>query len=170
MNKLEPPAKIDPANYARGSRQIEGSLEFTAMPRLVEALALEAGKVEYALDFTIDEEEFVVIGVKVEAVLPLICQRCMQPFEYEVKVYSSLSPVANEKQAKDLPDSYDAWPLSEEMTVSPKEIIEEELLLSLPIVPMHEEADCPAAILLESPKPTEQQATHKPFAILKKLK
>ncbi|MDO8954930.1 MAG: YceD family protein [Gammaproteobacteria bacterium] len=170
MTKLALQPKIDPASYARASQEVKGSLAFAEMPRLLEVLANDKGAVEYCLSFTVDEEKFVVIGVNAKAALPLICQRCMQPFEYKVKLYSELSPVTNPDKANDLPERYEAWPLSEEMTIVPIDIIEEELLLSLPIVPMHDEAICPATKLLAASKPSEQTATHKPFANLQKLK
>jgi uncharacterized protein len=170
MTKHVLPAKIDPANFARSNRQVEGSLGLAAMPRLLEFLASVDGQAEFKLDFSLDEENFVVIGVNTKASLPMICQRCLQPFEYEVKVYSELSPVTHESKIKSLPDRYDAWPLSAEMTVSPAEIIEEELILSLPRVAMHDEAECPSGRVATVTESVEQQAKHKPFAILKKLK
>ncbi|MDF2690357.1 MAG: putative metal-binding protein nucleic-acid binding protein [Gammaproteobacteria bacterium] len=170
MTKLGLPAKIDPASFARAGREFTGVLALSAMPRLAEALAHDKAEAKYKLGFKIDEEGFVVIGVRAEAALPLICQRCLQAFLYEVRLYTELSPVTDEAQVSKLPERYEAWPLSEELTISPKEILEEELLLSLPVVPMHDEADCPATKLLADSKPEKEQATHKPFAILKKLK
>lgn len=170
MNKLALPIKIDPLSYAKASRNIKGSLEVSSLPRLAEELASDKGEVKYDLNFKIDEEGYSVIEVQAQAGLHLVCQRCMGPFVYEVKLHSNLSPVADETKAKDLPERFEAWPLSEEMTVSPKEIIEEELLLSLPLVPMHKEAECPAATYVTHSTSNETEATYKPFAVLKKLK
>ncbi|MDF2940444.1 MAG: hypothetical protein K0R66_1086 [Gammaproteobacteria bacterium] len=170
MNKLALPIKIDPLSYARASRQVKGSLEFSAMPRLVEVLADKQGEAQFELNFKVDEEGFVVIGVSVEAALPLICQRCLKAYLHKLTLNSELSPVTDEAKVKDLPSRYEAWPLSEEQTISPIEILEEELLLNLPLVPMHSQADCSAAKLLANSTSEKEQATHKPFEILKKLK
>jgi uncharacterized protein len=171
MTKLVLPAKIDPVSFARANRLIAGVISFAELPRLSEALASNKGEAKFELEFKVDEEGFVVIEVKAQASLPLTCQRCLEPCLYTVQLHSELSPISDDSLAKKLPSRYEAWPLSEDLTLSPKEILEEELLLSLPIVPMHAIEDCSAEIkVLDDSENEQEQATHKPFEILKKLK
>jgi uncharacterized protein len=52
------------------------------------------------------------------------------------------------------------------------EVIEDELLLALPQIPMHDEADCHASGLLKQNSSAEDEAEQKanPFSVLAKLK
>ena len=99
------------------------------------------------------------LDLKVEAKLPVLCQRCLQPmllnlslsFEY---VVADVEPAAFEGE-----DDIDWVAASREMNVN--HLVEDELLIAIPIGPLHSHT-C---------KPPIQEAAQKPnpFAVLKDL-
>ena len=111
------------------------------------------------------------LHVKASGKLPQICQRCLSEVVTSLEVDRSYRFVADETTAEALDDSCeeDLLALSREFNLV--ELIEDELLMALPLVPMHE--TCP-----KQPKMTvadadfEQQMHEKsnPFAVLESLK
>ncbi len=64
-----------------------------------------------------------------------------------------------------MPDRYEPLILTDEQ-LSLSKLIEDEVLLSLPMAPMHEPEECPAGGLFEK----QAMDRHKPFTVLKDLK
>ncbi len=99
------------------------------------------------------------------------CQRCLQPFAYEVTCNFTVSPVNDDKAAKALPEQYDPVMLLDNK-INLLELIEDELILSLPQVPMHdlERADHRQQCRELENKVDAVQGLSNPFQILQKLK
>ena len=97
------------------------------------------------------------------------CQRCLQPVLLTLDVDRAFcfAPTEAEAAALDAESEDDVLVLSRQFNV--QELIEDELLLSLPIVPMHEQ--CPAPLVAASPgQAGEDVAPAHPFAALAALK
>jgi uncharacterized protein len=98
----------------------------------------------------------------------LECQRCMQPMEVPVETVTRLALIASEAEAGRAPGDFEPV-LAAGGRISIGELVTEELLLTLPIVPLHEHgtacASAPAAPQLER----HGGETHKPFARLGEL-
>lgn len=133
------PESFDPKRFAKATESIKGCLPLDKFSFPAEVLAGSVGEVGYELRFGIDSEGYVYIHGFVDAVLNLECQRCLKPVEYPVHAEFSLSPVRDETEANKLPERYEAI-LMEQDKLSVLRIVEEELILSLPIAPMHDEA------------------------------
>ena len=135
------PLTIDPLRYAKARRELAGTVAFAQMPRLTEMLSATEGQAQVQMSFVFDEEHRTVVKVRVQATLPLTCQRCMQTLHYPVDVSAALCPVNDEAAAALLPEHYEPVVLTDEQC-SPLEMVEEELLLSIPVVPVHHDKDC----------------------------
>lgn len=103
--------------------------------------------------------------------LPLTCQRCLGPADITVAVDRSFRFVANEDQAaaEDEEAEEDVLVLSRDFNLL--ELIEDELLMALPVVPRHE--TCPTVVQLVSQDAdfeAAQAEKPKPFAALAGLK
>ena len=165
------PVSIEPTRYAAAKRELEGFLAFANMPRLKEYLARPEGAAQVRLGFDKDEDNRVVISLGLDAELPLTCQRCLEEFNYPIHLERRLAPIASEAEAQQLPSLYEPVILEEDF-LSPLAVVEEELILGLPLIPMHAEADCPAH------NNSAYYGTHlggpiakeKPFAALAELK
>jgi uncharacterized protein len=80
----------------------------------------------------------------------------------------SLAVVWDEEEAEKLPESLDPWIVGEGLADF-YEMIEEEMLLSLPAVAYHEE-QCVDRQLFSSGQPVEVKKVKNPFQVLEQLK
>ncbi|MCZ8251061.1 MAG: YceD family protein [Hylemonella sp.] len=103
--------------------------------------------------------------------LPLTCQRCLGPVDIVLDVARDFRFVATEAQAEteDEEAEEDVLVLSRDFDL--QTLVEDELLMALPLVPRHEA--CPTALTLavqDADFEAAQQAQPKPFAVLAGLK
>lgn len=97
------------------------------------------------------------------------CQRCLQPVQLALQVQRDFLFVADEDQAAELDadnDQEDVLELTRHLDL--QALIEDELLLAMPLVPRHEA--CPQPLLAPASRlEDEAQAPH-PFAALARLR
>lgn len=159
---------IEPLKLAKSFAQLAGEIAVTALPRLTESLVAECDPITYSLDFTKDEAHRVVIKGTVEAVLPMQCQRCLTLTTITISSDVHLAIVKTEEQAEALPEGLEPLLMAED-TVSLASVIEDEVLLALPLVVLHESGSCPASAKLADInaqfKMSDERKT--PFASLK---
>ena len=100
----------------------------------------------------------------------LQCQRCMQTMEFPLDSTTRVALIFTEADAAEVPEELEPV-LAREGRISTGELVEEELLLLLPIVPLHEELrECavpPSAPLVDDEGP--EHVTQRPFAGLDEL-
>jgi len=122
------------------------------------------------LFFSRDAEGRGLISGTIRARLELSCQRCLEAVTQDFELHPHLSLVSGMDEARLLPAELDPLLVTEEL-ISLPDIIEDELLLALPQIPMHDPGDCPRGA--EGAKVEkmagESQGIH-PFAILGALK
>jgi uncharacterized protein len=110
-----------------------------------------------------DEEGKSFLSLRITGNLNLRCQRCLSPLPYPVAIDTRLMLVGPGEEWPDEEledDGTDAIEASRELAVLP--LVEDEVLLDLPVVPRHEGCALPVKVETES-RPT-------PFAALAKLK
>jgi uncharacterized protein len=101
-----------------------------------------------------------------------MCQRCLECFDYPFEAPLELGFVHNEAAADELPDRYDPIILAHDATLRTVDLLEDELILQLPIVARHEnENDCAPDMLYKTFSDEDQPDARQPnpFAVLKKL-
>jgi uncharacterized protein len=138
------------------------------LPRVKEAVESSGGEVQVKLEFKISEEKKKVVIGTANADLSLICQRCLEPVTVPVESNISLGIVWDEEGANKLPPHFEPW-IASEGVADLYDMIEEELLLSLPAVAYHEES-CIDSKLYSSGKPVEVKREKNPFQVLEQLK
>jgi uncharacterized protein len=163
------PEQIDPFRLARQRRVITGELAVRRMKRLLPLISGADDRVaNVALEFGTDDMGVMFVHGRVTAELDMTCQRCLQPMTQGVNAEFSLGLVTNRRDADLLPAHYDPL-LVEQDHVPLLDIVEDELLLSLPIVAMHAEGACHAA-LTEQEDLKDTATRSSPFAVLEKLR
>lgn len=136
-------AVIDTLEFARGGQQLRGSLAVVDLKRLEDILFDTQGRLEYALRGGRDARTRPQIEVEVEGLLHLQCQRCLDVLEYAAEVKNTLlvvpagAPADDELDDPEGPDVIESQP---ELDVAG--LIEDEVLLSLPLAPRHPEGAC----------------------------
>lgn len=138
------PELIYPLDLARARRALRGRVTLAGMQRL-QPLLPEQGVCHARVDllFTLDDLGHFVIRGMVWADLNLICQRCLKtvPFRAESKVRLN---IISEQAQEDSPVGRDSEVIMavEGQAVALSDIVEDELLLALPIAPAHPEGVC----------------------------
>jgi len=172
LDKL--PKEINILNLADHGAHMVGVVDITDMSRLEPSLVSSAHKAEVTLEFGIDVEKLRYIKGHIKAKLALVCQRCLKPMDYLIDDAIALSPVFNENEANELPTSYEPVMIANHETQSLTALIEDELILRLPIVALHENQDCAPRMTTNTEHAQtvaldEEEATNHPFAVLADL-
>lgn len=155
---------IDNVDFARKSLKIHGIISVFNFLRLKDSLANSAGQVEVELLGWVDRFDNPMLELKVHGNLALTCQRCFEVVDYPVNLQFNYQIIANERMADNVSDEDDELDFLEaEHEMSLLELVEDELIVSMPISPLHVH-DCESKFTLPKEK------TNNPFAILEKLK
>lgn len=160
------PELLDPLRFADLGKHFAGRIPLTAFSRLDPLLLDSTGDVEFELRFLRESGRAVIRG-RVRALLQLDCQRCRGSMAFEAVSEICLAVVEALGEVERLPEPYDPL-LLEAPTIKLVELLEDELLLSLPQVPMHAPGQCAAAQAGEPEEAATVEAS--PFAVLAELK
>lgn len=176
------PELIEPLRLARTERILQGELPLSRMARLVESVSAVTGDVEVKLSFVINERNLPCVRGHIRTEVGLQCQRCMQDMSWPIDNQFELMIVESEAEADQLGEEIDVLLLDEQL-ISLSELIEDEILLNLPITPKHEAGtDCAnnasndvEGIAEQAATPTDKaetkdKAKENPFAVLAELK
>jgi uncharacterized protein len=163
------PDLIDPVRLAEQGGALQGQIPLSRMPRLREAIASDEGVVEVALEFGVDEFGVRYLVGRVEAALRLVCQRCLEPMDVHITAQPSLGVVRTDHEAERLPPSYEPLQIGDE-PVPLVAVVEDELLLALPIVPMHEPPVCAVQSPVAQDDDGDNAAKVSAFDVLRALK
>ncbi len=149
------------------NRTLEGEYSLAKLERLNEILVDNQGQVNAKIEFC-HSVGFASIKGRTSATLLVECQRCLKPMEVEVSGRFKFALVSSEEEAELLPDEFEPYLLEgEEQSVI--DLIEDELLLSLPMVTVHNTA-CSALMTKQQKEIKAQKEAAHPFAALKNLK
>lgn len=164
---------VSPHELARKHGRFTDEISITAFPR-VGAFVLGDGSVSVDLNFARDEQSRSRVRGSVRMRVALQCQRCLAPVERTLDVQIDICVVASDAQASELADELEPFVLDEE-TVSIVDLIEDDLLLALPIQVCAAYEDCPNRPQLSFPVETPEQHVMKqarpnPFGVLVELK
>jgi uncharacterized protein len=160
---------VDP--LADGRVRLDFAIPLAEFPRLRAQLASADGAATGHVSFG-REQGFAVGDVEVAARVALICQRCLEPFELALESAGRAALVADAAEADRVPGDFETT-LAPGHRVSVRDLVEEELLLALPIVPRHAQECSPRGRpAFSEPPPGEPDATeerHRPFERLDEL-
>ena len=168
------PLQIDPFRLAETRRSFTGQLSLRHMHRLQPSLLSDSGEVQLELQFDIDEIGTKYLQGHMAVELELECQRCLEAMTLSINKEMLIAFVRTHHKAEQLPEGYDPF-VVEQTPIALIDVIEDELILSLPQVPMHKREDCPATELLKADKQAvkaidELEQKENPFEVLAKLK
>ena len=164
------PEHIDPFRFAEQNLTLDGAVKLADMPRLGINLVSQDALVKARLTFGVDEQRVTFLKGHVDAGLMLQCQRCMEPFKYEIIADFVLGIVNTLEEANALSDNYEPA-LTKDGHLALRELIEDELILNLPIIPRHEPKDCKVKLpLTDTDVEWKEGERENPFQVLESLK
>lgn len=154
---------IDAFAFAREGGDLDGLLKISDLERLHDLLVDATGEVRFRVTGSTGELDQAQLRVQVSGRMPLACQRCLQPVDFDLAVDSLLEPVPEgvELAQDELEDDRrDFLPVSGLLELAT--LIEDEILLALPLCPRHETCGLPGT--------SEAGERMTPFAALSVLK
>ena len=169
------PETVDFVRQVELNRTIEGVYPLSKLLRLSEALLSTEGDITAKLAFT-NSVGFASLKGNVSAKVQLECQRCLAPVATELSGRFKFALLNSEEEFELLPEEFEPY-LIEGDEQSIVELIEDELLLCMPMVTMHTD-DCSDYMMkqnkavqaeIEATRKANKEAEH-PFAALQALK
>ena len=140
MSKTMLPREAELRNWAARGLEAKGEVLLDSMSRLKAVVTRAAFPATARIKCRKDEQYRYVVEVEAEMTVTLQCQRCLGDCEKELTTTSTLCVLWTEDAVNELPVDYD--PLIAGDVSNLHAIIEDELLLALPAVPMHETGSC----------------------------
>lgn len=162
------PESVDAWRMVQARRSFQGSLPLASLPRLRGSLGDTDGAVDFDLEFGKDALGVAHLHVRAEAVLLLTCQRTLEIFRLSVHVDARLGLIAQEADEAALPGGYEPL-LTTDGAVHLADVVEDELILALPVVPVKPGAEYQEPAFAGAMQ-DETLGPEKPFAVLQSLK
>jgi uncharacterized protein len=170
------PAQLDVKAFAHEAGRLEGRWPLQKLVRVAEsAMGDAAARREVEVTWSARGEQIAGRGgdsqtwlhVNASTAVPLECQRCLQPVAVVLDVERNFLFVHGEDAAAQLDADSEDDVLALTRALDVQELIEDELLLAMPIVPRHEVCPQPLPV-----SPNDELAEEKPnpFAVLAALK
>lgn len=161
---------IDSLDFAANRREISGEVPIAELKRLQDMLESSQGVLQYTVQGGVDKQGIHFLNVSVAGRCRLRCQRCLEGFDYPVQLDTRL--LLRDQASLDELGSDDAGTAEEEFDsiladkhLDVLDLLEDEILLDLPIAPKHALGTCQA-----TDGENLQRDTRNPFAVLAELK
>lgn len=161
---------INSLDFARNGREISGEVPVAELPRMLDMLQNPEGILSYTVQGGVDKQGTHFLDVNVVGQCRLRCQRCLNGMDYPVRLDTRL--LLRDQASMEVLDDMIAGGGVEEFDsiladahLDVLDLLEEEILLSLPIAPKHDLGACQATNGENAYK--EEKS---PFAVLAKLK
>lgn len=115
---------------------LEGRIDLARCERLKELLSSSAGSARARIAFRRRDDDMLFVELECEADLELVCQRCLEPVMFEVRERVDFAVAETEDSLAVLPQGTELIALNGDR-FQPATLIEDELIVSLPLVPRH---------------------------------
>jgi len=162
------PLTIKPVKLARQEGKLIGFMPLKQLTQLASDCVSDEGRVEAELELRMERARPELHG-KARALVKLTCQRCLEPVDVQVDVEVALGFVQNEEQINEMPESLEPFLLEEE-EVPLADLLEQELILALPIVAFHKSCEPYPYEGKEAAEAATAEEKPNPFAVLEQLK
>lgn len=156
---------IDGLDFARKSSEIRGTIAVFDFSRLKNQLFSTGGEVRYRLSGGRDAEGQSRLALHVSGEFHLVCQRCLGPLIFELDAGTVFLLVPDESSLP-LPEDEreDVDYLVADAPLDVQALVEDEVLLSLPLAPAHDDVHCSDALS------AAKEHKESPFKVLQGLK
>lgn len=153
----------DPFRFAADGRSLSGVLPLAELSRLADVLMDKSGEVRFGLTGEMGLDRKPRMRLVVSGVLTVSCQRCLGAMEWPLEIDALFElvrpgqPIPEEELEEDEFDAIEATPDMDVLA-----LVEDEIVLAVPIAPRHENCD--------TPRPGGGDSKKSPFASLEALR
>lgn len=175
MNRVFQAQRLDVQAFAEDGGELSADGKLQDFPRL--AAEARAGAADATVQWSAQGDlrnpqhvnPEIWLHLQASTVLPMTCQRCLEPVDVPLSVDRPFRFVADEETAAAQDDASEEDLLALSRAFDLPGLVEDELLMEVPVVPRHD--TCPAAVRLSAVDPDfEEQAPEHPFARLRSLR
>lgn len=164
------------AALCRDGETLLGAWPLAELPRLAESLFVAPAATEHASwqarfgqDQPVGRPPESWLELEAHTHVTLQCQRCLQALQQPLAMQRRFRFVASEAEAERLDADSDDDHLVMQPRLDLRALVEDELILELPLVPRHE-GTCPEPLPLATAPAAEPEARPNPFAALAALR
>ena len=163
--KKSPPSKLKLFNFAKKEISFSGLYQISDFPEISEISRNKKDNVRVDLAFYLNNNKTPCVEGIIELDIVLACQRCLDDLSIALEHNFNLAFVKHGQESDEL-DSHIELYVIEEEELATHDLISDEILLSIPMVPMHSH-DCTKEI---NKQEIVEEKLENPFAILKNIK
>ncbi len=168
------PTLIDPRKLANQGIVLEGQFHVKHLPRLAAAVTDIETPLSALVKFGIDESRAKVASGTLSVSVLAQCQRCLNPVTVALSTDFAAQVIWSEDQLVNVPSDREPWIVVDKMA-SLNELLEDEILLALPLVNYHEDGMCTGDTFLSedgrsNKEKDDEIVADNPFNILQQLK
>jgi uncharacterized protein len=181
MPKVTLPIQVNHRRFISDNAKLDGIIPLQRFERFIALLEDETGEVEAKLEFRKERKHRSLVIGQLRTQVSMICQNCMMPASIELQTTLRVVVVNSEEALAALHEDDDGLVCEDELILL-VDLLEDELILALPMVGKHVEGGCqPAAYEANKSQPAvEKEAesvvsngatkdTYRPFAGLASL-
>ena len=175
MSDTPLPVYVDARKVFASEASVQGTLDVCKLERVAACTADQQGQIRATLDFSVDRAGRRRIRGVAQVQLMLICQRCLEPVATELKEDIDLVLVEDEETARQLDKEFEPW-VCEDHRIVLAPLLDEQLLLGMPIVSVHKSGPCSEQHSFKSTgqgvdqQDQEPASGNNPFAVLADFK
>ena len=138
--------RFDALKLSASGETLAGEIDAADLPRVVDRLAADAGpaRLAWRLVGGRDGQRRPTLMLTLAGSVPLLCQRCLQPFAAIADQSTELLLARSEAELARL-DGEEIEAVLATERLDPMTLVEDELLLSLPFAPRHADGECELA-------------------------
>jgi uncharacterized protein len=172
MLKVTLPVQVNHRRFVSDNAKLEGIIPLQRFGRFFALVEDEAGEVEAQLEFRKERKHRSLVIGKLRTQVSMICQNCMLPAPIQLETTLRVVVVNSEDALAALHEDDDGLVCEDELVLL-VDLIEDELILALPMVGKHLEGECQSAAddavkSLEISEPVSSEGaskdTYRPFA------
>jgi uncharacterized protein len=162
------PDRLDLLATAEAGRLLRGGMPLVRLERVLPALRSSDGELQVELELGKDPDGTRFMTGTIRGAVELQCQRCLDTMGLPLNLEFRLGIVQDHADAQRLHESYEPLLVGSEPTVI-AEIVSDEVLLALPLVPAHAD-DGRCHEFVKDYQPPQSAKRENPFAMLAGLK
>ena len=165
------PIQIDPRKLAAQGTELDGFYHADQLQRLNSAVVAVRSPLKVVARFGVDEAGHKVVSGESEVDVDVVCQRCLDPMPLHLNPQFEVEVVWSEDQAERVARQREAWIVGDRYADF-RDLLEDEILLALPLVSYHDAGKCTGDALYENEEPPVEDGAvpDSPFNVLQQLK
>lgn len=175
MSDTPLPVYVDARKVFVNETSVQGTIEVEKLERVAACTVDREGQIRAHFTFSLDRAGRRRIKGLAQSRLMLTCQRCLEPVAADLREEIDLVLVEDEESAQRLDKEFEPW-VSEDYRIILADLLDEQLLLGMPIVVYHKHGPCSEKTRYQiegqdaEAKTQDPTRQNNPFAILADFK